>query len=121
MIKIINPTYTLENVLFSNVMEVAIYLSAPSFEMRCKGNVMSEHFLGESSAHENFWIEPSKERLKGLDFNCLLINNNREEFDYEVNITFRQGIVPCGIIHKTGKIKKLQKIRFQYLIWFPFD
>lgn len=121
MIKIINPNYLLENVLFNSVMEVAIYISAPKFEVRCKGNVLSEIFNGDSTIEKVFKIEPSLEGLEPLDFDCLLINESNNITDYEVNIVFKQGSDTCGVIKKSGKLKQFEKVHLQHLVRFPFD
>jgi hypothetical protein len=120
MIKIINPNFTLENVLLNSLIEIAIYISAPKFEMRCKGNVLSEIFNGDNSIEKVIVIEPSQESLDPLDFDCLLINESSNVTDYELIITFNQGKENCGVIKKSGKLKELQKVHLQNLIWLPF-
>ncbi|MFY8033620.1 MAG: hypothetical protein ACOVMN_03815, partial [Flexibacteraceae bacterium] len=119
MIKIINPNYTLENVLFNSIMEIAVYISAPRFEVRCKGNILSEVFDGDKSIDKTFKIEPAKEGLDPLDFDCLLINESNEIADYEVNIVFKQGNETCGVIKKSGKLKQLQKVHLQHIVRLP--
>lgn len=121
MIKIINPNHTLENVLFNSIMEIAIYISAPKFEVRCKGNVLSEIFKGDRTIEKVFKIEPSQEGLEPLDFDCLLINEGNEATDYEVNIVFKQGSDTCGVIKKSGILKQFQKVHLQHIVRFPLD